>query len=255
MMIPFGASAQQVQVRGTVTGSDDGEPIMGGSVMVKGTTIGVATGLDGTYSISVDRNATLVFNSVGYVTEEVAVNGRSTINVVLAVDRELLDDVLVVGYAVGNKRSVSGAVERVTADQMNQGLITSPIEALQGKVPGLVITQAGGSVLGTPTVRVRGTSSLSGGSDPLVIIDGIFADMATFQSLPVSDIKEISLLKDASETAQYGSRGSAGVIVVSTNKGEEGKTSVEYSGQFGISMAYKNIDVLTGDAWRETSKK
>ena len=188
MMIPFGASAQQVQVRGTVTGSDDGEPIMGGSVMVKGTTIGVATGLDGTYSISVDRNATLVFNSVGYVTEEIAVNGRNTINVVLAVDRELLDDVLVVGYAVGNKRSVSGAVERVTAEQMNQGLISTPIDALMGKVPGLVITQAGGSVLSTPTVRVRGTSSLSGGSDPLVIIDGIFSDMATFQSLPVSDI-------------------------------------------------------------------
>ena len=255
MMIPFGASAQQVQVRGTVTGADDGEPIMGGSVMVKGTTIGVATGLDGTYSISVDRNATLVFNSVGYVTEEVAVNGRSTIDVVLAVDRELLDDVLVVGYAVGNKRSVSGAVERVTAEQMNQGLISTPIDALMGKVPGLVITQAGGSVLGTPTVRVRGTSSLSGGSDPLVIIDGIFSDMATFQSLPVSDIKEVSLLKDASETAQYGSRGSAGVIVVSTNKGEEGKTSVEYTGQFGVSMAYKNPEVLDGDAWRETTKK
>ena len=105
MMIPFGASAQQVQVRGTVTGADDGEPIMGGSVMVKGTTIGVATGLDGTYSISVDRNATLVFNSVGYVTEEVAVNGRSTIDVVLAVDRELLDDVLVVGYALRSRRA------------------------------------------------------------------------------------------------------------------------------------------------------
>jgi TonB-dependent SusC/RagA subfamily outer membrane receptor len=137
---------------------------------------------------------------------------------------------------------------------MNQGLISTPIDALMGKVPGLVITQAGGSVLGTPTVRVRGTSSLSGGSDPLVIIDGIFSDMATFQSLPVSDIKEVSLLKDASETAQYGSRGAAGVIEVATKKGKAEKFHIAYSGTIGFESIYKNIEMLNASDFRSAAK-
>lgn len=255
MLISVSMFAQTINVTGKVT-DNNGLPVIGASVMLEGTTTGTVTDIDGNYVLNgVNSKGTLHFSSIGYVTVEVPVNGKAVINAVLAEENEQIDETVVVGYAVGNKRSVSGSVERVTAEQMNKGMVSNPVEALQGKVPGLVITQNGGSVLGSPTVRIRGTSSLSGGSDPLVIIDGVFSDMSTFSSLPVNDIKELSILKDASETAQYGSRGSAGVIVVVTNKGEEGKVSIEYSGQSGISTAYKNVDVLTGRAWAETSQK
>ena len=165
--------AQQISVTGTVIGTDD-EPIIGVSILVKGTTQGVITDLNGNYTINTNSDATLVFSYVGCITQEVAIAGRKKINITLVEDSKALDEVVVIGYAVGNKRSVSGAVDRVTAKDMNLGYIATPIDAIRGKVPGMVISQDGGNVNAEPTVRIRGTSSLSGGNDPLVIIDGVF---------------------------------------------------------------------------------
>lgn len=245
--------AQNIHVSGTVT-DEGGFPVIGASVMIPGTTTGIVTDMDGKYSLDVDANATLEISSIGYSTETIQVNGRTTINIVLSEDKELLDDVVVVGYAVGNKRSISGAVERVTAEDMNTGYVANAIDAIRGKVPGLVISSAGGS-LDSPTVRLRGTTSLSGGSDPLVIIDGSFSSLDALDEIASQDIEEISVLKDASESAQYGSRGAAGVIVVTTKKGEEGRASISYQGQFGVSTAYKQLEMLSADEWRDLNER
>ncbi|MCF0178065.1 MAG: SusC/RagA family TonB-linked outer membrane protein [Bacteroidales bacterium] len=242
----------QTTVKGKIT-DVDGEPLIGASVFVKGnTTLGTVTDIDGNYSLSgVGSNAVLTYSYIGYKTAEVSVNGRSTIDVALEADTEFLDEVVMVGYAMGNKRSVSGTVDRVKAEDMNSGFISSPLDAISGKVPGLVISGVGGNINSTPTIRLRGTSSLSGGSDPLVIIDGVFTNVDALQQLAQQDVKEISVLKDASETAQYGSRGAAGVIVVQTNRGEEGRQQVTYNGQFGVSQRYRRIETLSADEYRK----
>ena len=244
--------AQQISVTGTVIGTDD-EPIIGVSILVKGTTQGVITDLNGNYTINTNSDATLVFSYVGCITQEVAIAGRKKINITLVEDSKALDEVVVIGYAVGNKRSVSGAVDRVTAKDMNLGYIATPIDAIRGKVPGMVISQDGGNVNAEPTVRIRGTSSLSGGNDPLVIIDGVFGSLEMLNTIAAQDIEEVTVLKDASET-QYGSRGAAGVIVVTTAKGKEGVSNITYNGQFGISHAYKQLQMLSPDEWRHVNQ-
>ena len=250
VMLSFSASAQSGKVSGTVTG-DDGQPMTGVYVIIKGTTDGTITDIDGKYSLNYSQgNPVLQFSFVGYTTQEIPVAKKSVINVVLSEDANLLEETLVVGYAVGNKRSVTGAVERVKAEDMNQGFVNTALDAINGKVPGLVISSNGGSVTDTPTVRIRGTSSLSGGNDPLVIIDGVFGDIDMLTSLAPEEIKDVTVLKDASETAQYGSRGAAGVLVVTTLKGQAGKAKVEYNGRFGVAQATKTLDVLNAGEFR-----
>ena len=250
LFLTMGAFAQNLTVKGNVKDSF-GDPVIGGTVQIKGEQGGAVTNLDGDYTISnVKPDATLVFSYIGYATQEVAVNGQTTIDVVMQEDTELLDEVIVVGYAVGSKRTVSGAIERVKKEDLNKGIVTNAAEALEGKVAGLVISQSGGDPMGTTNIRVRGTSSLSGGNDPLVIIDGVFSDMTMFNALAPGDIESMTVLKDASETAQYGSRGAAGVIVVTTTKGKNGFTNLNYTGTFGVNTIFKNIDMLSAADYR-----
>lgn len=242
----------------TVTGNvkdEAGEPIIGANVLVKGTTNGTITDFDGNYTVSnVPSNATLVFSYVGYKEQEIAVAGKKSINVTLKEDSELLEDVVVVGYAVGSKRTISGAVDRVKKEDLNKGVVTNAADALKGKSAGVVITSSGGDPMGPTNIRIRGTSSLSGGNDPLVIIDGVFADMTVMNTLAPSDIESMTILKDASETAQYGSRGAAGVIVVTTTKGKNGFANIEYNGQFGVNRVFKNIEMMSADQYRQEAK-
>ena len=244
-------SYAQTTVSGNVT-DDTGEPVIGASVMIVGTSTGTVTDFDGNYSISkVDQNASLQVSYIGYKTEKVAVNGRTKIDIQLKPDNEVLDEVIVVGYAVGSKRTVSGAIDRVKKEDMNKGIVSSPADALKGKVAGVVITQSGGDPMGGTNIRVRGTTSLSGGNDPLVIIDGVFSDMTMFNALAPNDIESMTILKDASETAQYGSRGASGVIVVTTTKGKMGFSNISYSGQFGVNTVYKNLEMLSAADYRK----
>lgn len=248
------ASFAQMTVSGNVT-DESGEPIIGANVVVVGTSIGTVTDVDGNYSVSnVSSGASLKVSYIGYKSEEAAVGGRSKINFQLKPDNELLDEVIVVGYAVGSKRTVSGAIDRVKKEDMNKGVVSSPADALKGKVAGVVITQAGGDPMGTTNIRVRGTTSLSGGNDPLVIIDGVFSDMTMFNALAPNDIESMTILKDASETAQYGSRGASGVIVVTTTKGKLGFTNLSYTGQFGVNSVYKNLDMMSASEYRKTAE-
>ena len=161
---------------------------------------------------------------------------------------------VVVGYATGSKRTISGAVERIKKEDMNQGVVNTPLESLKGKVAGVVISKTGGDPASKPSIRVRGTTSLSGGNDPLVIIDGVFGDLSMLDAIAPADIETFTILKDASETAQYGSRGAAGVIVVTTVKGKNGMKTLSYNSNFGISNVYKNLKMLSADEFRSTAK-
>ena len=243
----------------TITGmvkDDKGEPIIGASVVVKGNrSVGTVTDLDGKYTLNrIEKGVTLVFSYIGYMNREVMVGNNPNINVTMTTDNKQLDEVVVVGYAVGTKRTISGAVQRVGQDDMNKGVVTSAADALKGKVSGVIISQSGGDPMGTTNIRIRGTASLSGGNDPLVIIDGVYADMNLFNALQPGDIESMTILKDASETAQYGSRGAAGVIVVTTTHGKNGHSDITYNGTFGVNSVYKNLKMLSADEYRQTAK-
>lgn len=240
----------QTAVKGNVS-DEQGEPIIGANVLVKGTTNGAITDLNGNYTITdVGKNATLVFSFVGYISQEISVGGKSVVNCTLKEDSQTLSEVMVVGYATGSKRTISGAVDRVKKEDMNKGVVLSPADALKGKSAGVIISTSGGDPMGTTNIRIRGTSSLSGGNDPLIIIDGVFGDMTMMNALAPGDIESMTILKDASETAQYGSRGAAGVIVITTTKGKTGYANIEYNGQFGVNTVFKNIEMMSAAQYR-----
>ena len=146
-----------------------------------------------------------------------------------------IDSLITVGYATGSLKTISGSVEKITETQMNKDQITNPLEAIRGRVPGLTIQRGTNGPAALDAVRLRGTTSLTSGNDPLIIVDGVFGDLSMLTSIYPTDIESFTILKDASETAQYGSRGASGVIEITTKKGMSGKTQVSYNGIFGIS--------------------
>ena len=242
-------TGRTINVRGTVT-DISGEPIIGASILLQGTTSGVVTDYDGNFSIQAPGNGTLVISYVGYVTQTIGIQDRNNINVILQEDNELLDEVVVIGYATGSTRTISGAVEKVGREKMNAGVVVNPLDALKGKVAGVNIQKTGGDPTAGSSIRIRGTTSLSGGNDPLVVIDGVFGDLGLLNALSPSDIESFTILKDASETAQYGSRGASGVIVVTTQKAKAGTQSIHYDGTFGVEQVYKTMDMLSADGYR-----
>lgn len=251
--LSLGAYAQQITVKGTVKDTK-GETIPGTNIVVKGTLRGTSTDIDGNYTIGVNKGDTLIFRFIGYKDAAVIVENNPVINVVLEEDVEKLDEVIVIGYATGSKRTISGAVEKVGRKDMNTGVVANPLQAIKGKVAGVNIMKTGGDPTAGSSIRVRGTTSLSGGNDPLVIIDGVFGDLSMLNAIAPSDIESFTVLKDASETAQYGSRGASGVIVVSTAKGKFGTKSISYDGNFGVETVYDNIEMLSGNEYRQVVK-
>jgi len=243
-------SFAQNRVSATVL-AEDGSPLAGVTIAVKGTSQGILTDANGNFSIDVRDEDVLVISSIGYITQEVPVAGKTHLDITLQEDVLKLGEIVVIGYATGNRRSISGAIERLRNEDMNAGYVATPIDAIRGKVAGLVISQNGGNVNDDPRVRLRGINSLSGGNDPLVIIDGAYGSITMLNNMSSQDIEEITILKDASETAQYGSRGAAGVIIATTRKGKEGVGNLSYTGQFGYSQAYKNLEVLSAAEWRD----
>lgn len=244
------AFAQQINVKGLVKDAI-GEPIIGANVLVKGTTIGAITDLSGNFVLEAPTGSTLVVSYVGYLTQEVS--AAPTVTVILQEDAKTLEDVVVIGYATGSQRTISGAVQKVGRQEMNAGVVTNPLAALKGKVAGVNIQKSGGDPTASPSIRVRGTTSLTGGNDPLVIIDGVFGDMNMLNAVSPSDIESFTILKDASETAQYGSRGASGVIVVTTVKGKNGTKSLSYEGSFGVETIYKNLEMLSAADYRSVA--
>lgn len=248
-------------VSGTV--SDANGPLPGASVLVKGTTNGTQTDFDGNYTLNgIDGTATLVFSYIGFKTVEIAVNGQSTINVTLEEDAQALDEVVIIGYGQTTVKDATGAVAVVTAEDFNQGVIASPEQLIQGKTAGVQITQSSGEPGAGINVRIRGTSSVRSNNNPLFVVDGMplsgedtsagGADVGTGTSsaknplnfLNPNDIESISILKDASATAIYGSRGANGVVIITTKSGKTGKGQFEFTSNLSYSTPAKRFDLL-----------
>ena len=253
----------------TVTGtvSDANGPLPGVNVIVKGTSNGVTTDFDGNYTIdNVASDAVLQFSFIGYKTQEVPVNGQSTINVTMIEDTQALEEVVVIGYGQTRVKDATGAVALVTSDDFNQGVISSPEQLIQGKTAGVQITQTSGEPGAATQIRIRGTSSVSSDNTPLFVVDGVplangnttaggqDVGVGTSSSynpldfLNPNDIESISILKDASATAIYGSRGANGVVIITTKSGKGGKDGLfEFSSNMSVSTSAKRFDLLNAD--------
>lgn len=241
---------QKRTITGTIT-DESGIPIPGVSVMVKGTTVGVATDFDGNFSLELPEGVThLVVSSIGFISQEIAIAGKREFKIVLKEDTEQLDEV-VVGYGVQRKGDVTTAISSVRAKDLEDKPVTSVAEAMVGKMPGVHISRGSGSPGANLQIRVRGIGTITAGSNPLYVVDGVplgKEDLNTFNS---NDIESIQVLKDASSAAIYGSRGSNGVVLITTKKGNEGKASVTYSTYMALQNVSKKIDMLNAYQYAE----
>ncbi len=250
-------NAEEVTVSGTVTDAN-GEPLIGATIVEKGTSNGTTTDFDGTYSLTVQDDAVLVVSYTGYGRQEMAVAGQTTMNFQLEEASELLDEVVVVGYGIQKKRDVTGAIATIDNEKLGKIPVASGVQAMQGQVAGVDITNAGGRPGQAATIRIRGRRSISASNDPLYVIDGIpqtsgssseTNSSSAFSDINPQDIESIEVLKDAAATAIYGSRGANGVVLITTKRGSEGKTTVSYDGYWGPTSAITNVDMMNGEQW------
>ena len=257
LLCPAMLFSQGKTISGKVTDTKDGSPVSGVTVLPKGSARGTATGTDGTFKITVASNVTtLVFSSVGFAAREVVINGDNVSVALIAINTSL-NEVVVIAYGSKRKGDLTGAVTAVTAKDFQKGAISSSEQLLQGKVAGLQITTGGGSAGGGSRIRIRGGASLNATNDPLIVIDGVpvesngIAGSGNYlNTINPNDIESISVLKDASATALYGSRASNGVLIITTRKGVKGKTKFNFNTQFSASTAPKELSVLSGDQVR-----
>ncbi|TRX70990.1 TonB-dependent receptor [Carboxylicivirga sp. M1479] len=252
--------AQTTTITGAVTDSESGEPMPGVSVVVRGTTIGTVTNVDGNYSLSVPNDATnLLFSFVGMTTQDIVIAGNTTINVALVSEAIGVDEVVVMGYTTARKSEVTGSSVQVGGETLANMPVASVDQALQGRVAGVSISQASGTPGSAQNVRIRGRSSITAGNEPLYVINGVpmvsgdasattsGSSMSVLASLNSSDIETITVLKDASATAAYGARGANGVIVITTKSGKSGKANINFSANYGFSNdAIDGPSVLKG---------
>ena len=249
MMFPLCALAQNVNVFGTVTDANSGEEVIGATVKVKGASGGAITDFEGKYKISVKPGATLEISYVGYQTKSVKVTKAGQLDVQIAEDVNMLDQVVVVGYGVMKRSDLTGSVSSIDEKAIKQGVNTSIEQAMQGRIAGVAVTQNSGAPGGGISVQIRGINSLSG-NEPLYVIDGVAMSGQTgdnssvLSTLNPSDITSLEVLKDASATAIYGSRASNGVVLITTKKGSEGKPKVVYEGMMGWQKLPKHLDMM-----------
>jgi len=251
------AWAQEVQVTGKITTSDDGSPLPGVNIVEKSSSNGTVSDSQGNYSLSVKSGSTLVFSFIGYTSQEVVVGTQTTVDISLTTDITALSEVVVVGYGTQERKDVTGSVVAISTKDFNRGIMSSPQDLLVGKVAGVSVVSSGGAPGAGSTIRIRGGSSLSASNDPLIVIDGFPVDNTTISGSPnplstinPNDIESITVLKDASAAAIYGSRASNGVIIITTKKGKTDKFQLGYNGTFSTSTPIKYVDVLSGDELR-----
>lgn len=243
VLLSISVSAQNVTVQGTVT-DRTGETIIGASVVQKGNASnGTITDIDGRFSISVPANATLSISYVGMKSQDVALKGQRNVKVTLDDDSQALEEVVVIGYGAVKRKDLTGSVATVNAETLAAVPVASATEALTGKLAGVQITTTEGSPDAEMKIRVRGGGSITQSNDPLFIVDGF--PVESISDIPASDIEDITVLKDASSTAIYGSRGANGVILVTTKSGKEGKVSVNYNAYYSWKQIAKTLDVLS----------
>jgi len=272
-LLSINAMAQQQKISGKVTDAT-GEGLTGVSVLVKGTSAGSISDINGNFNIALPENAkSLAFTYIGYKPQEVQIGNQRVFNIVLEEDSKMLDEVVAIGYGVQKKSDLTGASNRLTEKDMNKSVATSPIEMMQGRVAGVSITQNNGEPGAGMTVRVRGSNSIRSGQEPLYVIDGIPLDNSNLtpsggsaagygggaSKNPLSfinpeDIESMVILKDASSTAIYGSRGANGVVLITTKKGKSGVGTITYDAYVGVSNIREKMDVLSASQFRSYTK-
>lgn len=255
LLFSVGLNAQTITVSGVVS-DPSGLPLIGASILAQGTTVGTSTNIDGEYTINVAPDATLVVSYVGYDTQNVPVDGRTSINVTMQENSVMLNEVVAIGYGTVKKSDATGSVAVIKPDEIEAGLATSVQDMLVGQTPGVVVTQAGGPE-GGGTIRIRGGSSLNASNDPLIVVDGVPLSNAGMGGLGNSlgmispeNIESMTILKDASATAIYGSRASNGVIIITTKKGKSGKPTVNFAANLYVNTARKTWKVLDANQFR-----
>ncbi|MDG1278648.1 MAG: TonB-dependent receptor [Algoriphagus sp.] len=253
MLCASSAWAQNVQVRGVVSDETD-TPLPGVTILVKGTTTGTTTDLDGQYAISSPSNGILVFSFIGYTPIEREVGNQSVINISLEPDLADLDEVIVVGYGTSKKSQLTGAISSVGSKEIQELPITDARQALQGRAAGVDVTQPGSKPGSAPQVRIRGRRSFNASNEPLYVVDGIPL-VGGLDDINPQDITSMEVLKDASATAIYGSRGSNGVVLITTKRGTKGKTIVSLDSYYGLNRELGRIDVFNGAEFAEYKRE
>ncbi|GAB3560070.1 TonB-dependent receptor [Spirosoma fluminis] len=243
---------QERLVSGKVSSGDDNQPLPGVSVAVKGTTRGTTTDANGEYRISVpSNNADLVFSAVGFVSQEITVGNKSTLNLTLTTDTRSLNEVVVIGYGSQKKSQTTGAISSVTPKQITEQPITNIGQAMQGRVAGVDVAQSGSRPGSVPTIRIRGRRSFNAGNDPLYVVDGIPL-AREYEDVNPNDVASMEILKDATATAIYGARGANGVVLVTTKRGNpNGKTTITYDNYVGVTDALDKVHLFSGSEFAE----
>jgi len=256
--------AQERTITGTVTSYDDGSTLPGVNVVVKGTTIGTITDIDGKYSITIPEDATiLMFSFVGMTLEEVEIAGNTVVDMVMVADIYGLDEVVVVGYGIQRKREIVGSISKIESKNITDKVTPSFESALSGQAAGVQVITGSGLAGSASTVRIRGIASIGASGDPLYVIDGVPITNDIFgiagrtdgmninplSSINPEDIESVEILKDAAATGIYGSRGSNGVIIITTKRGQKGKTSIDFSSRFGFVTPTKKIEMTNSQEW------
>ncbi len=246
LIMPLPFLLAQRMVTGNVSSSDDGLPLPGVNVFIQGTTRGVITGVDGVYTIQInDSDQILVYSFVGYKNSEIPIGDKTEIDVILQLETQALDELVVIGYGTVKKSDLTGAVSSVKSEDIAKITSSNPVQSLQGMVSGVRVTSTSGAPGSSPSVRIRGVGTFNN-SAPIYVVDGVILDDISF--LNSADIQSMEVLKDASATAIYGSRGANGVIMVTTKQGTIGETKISYnlSGEYGMQYLAKKINLLNG---------
>ena len=240
--------AQNV-ITGTITDAVTGEGLPGVNILIKGTTTGTVTDFDGNYSLEAGEAETLVISSVGYLAQEITVGNKSVIDIRLDEDVQALDEIVVTGYGTQEKKEISSSIASVKEEDFNRGMVNDPAQLIQGKVAGLSIFKPGGDPNDNARIRLRGISTFGDNAEPLVVVDGIIG--VPLNSVDPSDIASIDVLKDGSAAAIYGTRGSSGVIIVTTKTGKEGTFNVDYNGSIAIDDIDRTMDFMSASQYRQ----
>jgi TonB-dependent SusC/RagA subfamily outer membrane receptor len=251
LLLTYSSSfAQTGEVTGTIIDANDKSTIPGASILIKGTVTGTTSDINGVFRLSVKPNTTLVISFVGYKTQEVVVQPNTNIEVILNFEVTALEELVVIGYGVQKKSDRTGAVQSITAAEMNSGVLTDPIQGLQSKIAGVMVSKKGGDPNSGFDIKIRGASSLVTNTSPLYVIDGVpGADPTT---IAPEDIETFNILKDASAAAIYGSRGANGVVIITTKRGTERKgAQIDFNTFFSLEKVAHRLDLVSGEDYRK----
>ncbi len=262
LLMGWSFALQAQTLTGKVSSSDDGTLLPGVTVVIKNTTEGTTTDANGRYTLEAGKGATLVFSCIGYESKELVVGAQNILDVVLVQTSEVLKDLVVVAYGVVKKSDLTGSVSSISSEDLSRTAPTSLDQALQGRAAGVQVTQVSGRPGGETSIRIRGSSSINAGNEPLYVVDGMLitsdngqtnaggvagSNLNGISSINPSDIERIEILKDASATAMYGSRGSNGVVLITTKRGRAGKSSVTFDSYYGVQQVTKKLEMLNGE--------